>query len=162
MNPEVRRIRAEDWPQRKAVRLRALADAPEAFSMTLAEGESRTDAEWQSAAQCYSISESETTFLAFDGDEPCGMVGCYLSSENSGPVAYLAAVWVDPHYRGTGIAAALAAATLEWVQSRNVSEVRAWVMEDNHRAKAFYAKAGFIEAETADGEVLMICRLGGK
>ena len=157
---QVRRIQADQWLILKTLRLRALADAPTAFVTTLAEAEARTDAEWQAAAQDRAVSETDTTFLAFSGDEPCGMAGCYLSEE-SRTAAYLVAVWVDPRFRGLGVADALVVAIRKWAQSRGVTEIRAWVTETNRRATAFYTKVGFAvtaSSEAEDGDVLMVWR----
>ena len=42
----VRTLGGHEWPLYRALRLRALADAPEAFGSTLAEEEARPDADW--------------------------------------------------------------------------------------------------------------------
>lgn len=47
----VRRVRAEESEALRDLRLRALADAPEAFSTTLAQAGRRSEAEWQAAVE---------------------------------------------------------------------------------------------------------------
>src|ERR671917_264257 len=47
----VRRIRADEGPLLRDLRLRALADAPEAFGQALQDAQAQPDAEWTQAAR---------------------------------------------------------------------------------------------------------------
>ena len=51
MTPAIRRIRAEEGPSLRALRLRALADAPMAFGSTLAREEAFTEDEFRARAR---------------------------------------------------------------------------------------------------------------
>ena len=42
----IRRLRAEEWPEYRAIRLRALADAPDAFGSTHAVEQPKPDQYW--------------------------------------------------------------------------------------------------------------------
>lgn len=141
---EVRPLLADQWALLKSVRLRALADAPDAFSTTLAQAQARTDEDWKAAA-LRSHGPGQTTQIAFCGDEPCGMmVGIVSAGESAAPPsAELLAAWVVPSQRGTGVAAALVEAVAGWATGQGAAVLRAWVMEDNPHALGFYHKIGF-------------------
>ena len=103
---EVRRIRAGEGPALRSLRLKALADAPEAFSTTLEQGLQLSDAVWEERADRGAESSATAYFLAVDGGRFCGMVGVY-APEGSRVEIELISLWVDPAHRRTGIARAL-------------------------------------------------------
>ena len=56
-------------------------------------------------------------------------------------------LYVDPEHRGTGAGSALLqAAILE-----AGPDIRLWVFQRNHQARAFYLTRGFVEIESTDG-----------
>jgi len=63
-------------------------------------------------------------------------------------VGEVLAIYLEPERVGTGIGRELMAAALGELRHRGYREVRLWVLEDNHRSRRFYEKAGF----TPDGE----------
>ena len=140
---EVRPILPQHWPLLKSVRLRALADAPEAFGTTWAEAQAYSDAEWQARAQRFSEPPPAAGCLAFLDAVPCGMASAYLSSEPH--AAELTAFWVAPEQRGLGVADALVAFVADWASALGFAALEAGVVEDNHRALAFYKRVGFLE-----------------
>ncbi len=143
---EVKPILPEDCPLLKDVRLRALADAPEAFGTTLAQAQAYSEAEWQARAQRFSEPPSAAGFLAFMQGTPCGMACAYPSAEDT-HTAELTAFWVAPEQRGQGVGDALVMAIVEWAVLQGVMTLQAWVVEDNVRALGFYRKLGFQETE---------------
>jgi RimJ/RimL family protein N-acetyltransferase len=52
-------------------------------------------------------------------------------------------MWVHPALRGTGAAAELVTAVIEWAASEGARTVRLDVFESNPRARQFYEKLGF-------------------
>lgn len=145
---EVKSLLAHQWPLLKSVRLRALANAPEAFSTTLAQALSWSDSDWQERARRFDISPPATARIAYVDGAPCGMISCYSSEPDGqadGPAADLTAVWVDPKGRGQGVGEALVASVVMWANAHDIKTLEAWVMESNRRAIAFYKKVGFQE-----------------
>ena len=145
---EVRPLAPEEWPLLKDLRLRALAEAPEAFSTTLAQAHAWTDAEWQARAERFRSLPPAAAYVALVDGSPCGLLTCYLSEDKDGTgglVADLNAFWVDPAHRGQGIGEALAASVTQWAARQGAPQVQAWVMEDSPRALGFYKKVGFQE-----------------
>ena len=139
---EIRSLKPYQWPLLKAIRLRALADSPEAFGTTLAQALARTDAEWQENARRFTLLPPAACFLAFEADTPCGMANCFVTTEDP-QVAELTAFWVAPERRGLGVAEALVADAAKWASAQTVTTLQAWVVEDNTRALTFYKMMGF-------------------
>jgi len=123
----------------RAVRLRALRDAPTAFMSTIDRELDRTPEAWRRWM------EPGVTFLleASDDDaEPAGLVaGVQDAAEPD--VAYLLAMWVDPSMRGTGAAGALVTALVAWAAALPATAVRLHVVETNVAARRLYEQHGF-------------------
>ena len=62
--------RAEDWVQVGEIRLRALAEAPQAFASRLADERDRPESVWRDRLS----SPDASTFLALDDREAVGLV----------------------------------------------------------------------------------------
>ncbi|MEV4532285.1 GNAT family N-acetyltransferase [Asanoa sp. NPDC049518] len=63
-------------------------------------------------------------------------------------VGEVLAIYLEPDRIGTGVGRELMRAALTELGQRGYKQVRLWVLEDNHRSRRFYEKAGF----TPDGE----------
>ena len=141
MSVEIRRIRSQDWQQSKALRLEALADNPIGFLETLAQAQELDDEVWQQRAVRAADGGEAFQVLAWDGEQP---VGNSLSLLRDGR-AWLLAVYVSPQARGTGLLAELVRACAAWAREQGALELVLEVHEDNARARAAYAKLGFVE-----------------
>lgn len=75
----------------KAVRLRALQDAPHAFCSTYAKESQFADSEWLARVQRMN-GESGAGFLAIDGETTCGIAGAFLD-QNDPKRAHLISMW---------------------------------------------------------------------
>ena len=124
----------------KDVRLRALLDAPTAFSSTYAKESQLPDEEWMKRSVRWS-SDGSTIFLAMDGAVGCGIVGAY--EEENAKCAQVISMWVDPGFRRTGVGKALIDAVVEWAESRAVPAMKLMVTGVNPGAIAFYERLGF-------------------
>lgn len=145
---EIKPLLPHEWPLLKQVRLRALADAPDAFSTTLAQAQAYTDTDWQERAHRFAHPPPAAARIAYLNGTPCGLMTCYPASPQptlAAPIAELTAAWVDPVARGQGAGEALAASIVAWAVTQNIRTLQAWVREDNPRAIAFYKKVGFAE-----------------
>src|SRR6266404_4343892 len=74
---EVRRVEADEWEALRDTRLRALADAPDAFGTTYTEALARPEQWWRDWAQSSADGPAQAMFLAWDGDRPVGIVGAF-------------------------------------------------------------------------------------
>ena len=142
----VTRIRADQWRILRDVRLRALEDAPYAFGTTLSEGEQRTNRDWQDMARDHATLSDRAYFIAYVGDNPCGMAGCYRRASN---VVMLTAMWVAPEFRGKNIGEQIVCAVIEWAREGGATTLEAWVSENNP-ARFFYQKIGFEETSLTE------------
>ena len=143
---QIKPLLPNDWPLLKTVRLRALAENPEAFGTTLTQASAWDDARWQENARRFTLLPPAASFLAYADDLPCGMVNCF-TAETPPNTAEMTAFWVAPEQRGQGIGEALVAGIVDWAKSQGVTTLQAWVVEDNYRALGFYKKLGFQETE---------------
>ena len=136
---EVRQADADDWEELRKLRLRALADAPDAFSSTL-EQEAAYPAEvWQRWAEG---GPASADFIAREGGTSIGMAAIFVESSVPGRMQ-LVAMWVDPHYRRRGVALALIDQALRWALYRHAHEVILWVADHNSAAGRLYERIGF-------------------
>jgi GNAT superfamily N-acetyltransferase len=136
---EVRVAGAADWRELRAVRLRALAGAPDAFASTLAEERTLPDGVWRERA---ASGPTAASFVAVDGGAGVGMATIFVEPDVPGR-AHLVAMWVDPPYRRHGVATALIGGALRWAGERRAREVVLWVADGNAPARALYGREGF-------------------
>lgn len=137
---ELRRIGADDWALWRDVRLKALADAPEAFYSTLERERAYDEARWREW-----MTGARVHVVAFDNETPVGLVGGHLAEEG----AELYGMWVAPAARGSGVSDDLVREVLAWAGEQGHGKLRLWVAKDNPRATRFYERLGF----TMDGEI---------
>jgi ribosomal protein S18 acetylase RimI-like enzyme len=127
----------------KAVRLRALRDSPSAFGSTYAREVLFSDEDWQRrAAQFHG--ERAIGFLAFDGDDPSGIVAAFLEEKDPAE-AHLISMWVAPTHRRRGIGRLLVNVVIEWAQSKAAQTLHLMVTSSNDLAVRFYERLGFVK-----------------
>jgi dihydropteroate synthase len=135
----IRQLRPEDWRLWRELRLRALADSPDAFAETLAEARARDDADWQAGA----VPRPHVAQLVAErGGAPAGMAVAVIDLDDPAR-ANLYAMWVAPEARGAGIGRALVDAALRWTRGRAALELSLQVTEGNEPARALYEGCGF-------------------
>lgn len=139
---DVRQLTAENWAELRDARLAALAEAPYAFSSTLAREQEFTETTWRERAA------SGRTFGAWDGRT---IVGLATGLPEDGQW-HLVGMWVSPKARGTGVADELVAAVCDLARQSGFASVTLWVTEVNGRARAFYRRLGF--APTGDRQLV--------
>lgn len=139
----IRRLRADEWQELRELRLRALADAPQAFAFTLGEAERQSDAEWRDAAHRGAAGDRQSTFVADEGGRFVGMAIGRFPDPDDPELVNLIAMWVDPMARRKGLGTRLVNAVLRWAAERGARTVRLGVNESDERAVAFYRALGF-------------------
>jgi ribosomal protein S18 acetylase RimI-like enzyme len=128
----------EAWERVRAIRLRALADAPDAFGTTYEEEVATTPEAWRERLG----RTSRTTFVAADGARDVGLI---MGGEYDGlpRAAGLYAMWVAPGARGRGIGGALVDAVVDWARRERRSHVLLDVGDANLAAIRLYESRGF-------------------
>jgi ribosomal protein S18 acetylase RimI-like enzyme len=132
-----RQVTAVDWQEWRDLRLRALRDAPEAFSSTLAEWQDAEESRWRDRLSSVAYN------LIADADRvPAGMVSGSLTVGG----AEVTSLWVAPFARGKGVGDVLLGAVLEWATSARCETVSLGVRAANRQAIALYIRHGFFDA----------------
>ena len=95
------------------------------------------------AARRRSGSHPGQTVVAVDDGTIVGFAsfGRYRDDPASG-TGELYAIYVDPDRTGRGVGRLLLAAAKEGLTAAGFPAVRLWVLEENHRARRFYERAG--------------------
>ena len=144
---QVRRLGSDEWERFRSVRLRALADAPDAFGATFDEETDLTEADWRRRLE----SADRAVFVVDDGagaDGP-GATGEVVALATGGPapdypgVAALYGMWVAPGARGQGLGIALIDAVKAWALAAGFPVLGLGVTTTNAPAIALYERAGF-------------------
>jgi len=133
----IRQATAEDWELLREVRLRALADSPEAFLETFEAASKASESHWRERA---TSSDKQACFLREEG---AGMVGCFVADDPE--TVFLVAMWVAPELRGTGTARDLVQHVVDWAREHRAARVCLSVELSNDRAARLYEKCGFVE-----------------
>ena len=144
----IRELAAHEWPLFRALRLRALADAPEAFATLLAEAASHTEAQWREQVAGVCASPSHVLFVSESGATVHGLVFGRL--DEGAPLAHLGAMWVAPEMRQRGAGRMLVDAVAAWARARGAEAVELQVTEGNAPAERLYAAAGFARTERSE------------
>ena len=125
----------------KAVRLRALQDAPLAFGSTYARESRFTDEEWSGRATNLD-GEKAIGLLSSSDNSYTGIAVCFLD-ENDGSLAHLYSMWVDPGMRRYGVGKRLVTAIEQWASAHQAKTLQLMVTNINNSAMAFYERLGF-------------------
>ena len=132
----IERLTPGDGARLRAIRLRALEDAPEAFASTFDEAASRSPEDWE--RQLHQL----PTFVARAEGSDVGLVRAALTDEVR-DAAYLISMWVAPEARRHGIGSALIDAIVEWARAQGFKRLLLDVGEANAPAIALYTHKGF-------------------
>lgn len=136
----VHRAGPDDWQRVRAVRLRSLADAPDAFATTLAEDEARPDTEWRARLE----NDAVAHFLVIDSHGACHGLAVGAPYTEYQETAGLFGMWVAPEIRGRRVGRALVEAVIGWARTGEFKRVVLDVADANHAAIRLYESCGFL------------------
>lgn len=140
--PTVRAFSADEWRGYRDLRLRALADSPDAFGSTLAEETSRLDAEWARRFASSADSRVSLPLVAEGRGERIGLAWGRIDTSDP-DVAALYQMWVAPSHRGMGVEQMFLEAVIAWARARNASSLDLGVTCGDSPARRLYERAGF-------------------
>src|SRR5262249_10790528 len=104
-----------DWRRQRDVRLRALADTPDAFGALLADEQKFRDEDWIARL----AKTDRATFLAVLDGRDAGMIVIGPYDDDAG----LYGMWVAPEARGKGVADALISTGIEWARTQGFQRI---------------------------------------
>lgn len=132
------RVDPDAWERVRAVRLRALEDAPDAFCSTVAGESAKPETEWRRRL----VYPQSITLVAAIDDVDVGLAfgAAYEGKPGCGG---LFGMWVDASARGTGTGDALVQAVIDWAIERGYERLVLEVAEQNPPAIRLYERMGF-------------------
>ena len=142
MEVVVRRVRSDEGPLLRSVRLSALADSPSAFGSSYADEADQTDERWTERARRDAAGERSITFFATLDGSAVGLVSGYRA-DPAGAAVELVSMWVPPADRRSGIAVQLVTAVAGWARQIGMPAVELWVTRGNDAAARLYESVGF-------------------
>jgi GNAT superfamily N-acetyltransferase len=140
--PSVRRFGAHEWRTYRDLRLRALADSPDAFGGTLESERLRSDAEWSARLESGVGDQWNLPLLAEATAAPIGLAWGRIEKENP-EIAHVYQMWVAPAHRARGVGALLLSAITAWARSMGGRRVVLSVTCGDSVARRLYERAGF-------------------
>jgi ribosomal protein S18 acetylase RimI-like enzyme len=145
----IRQLEPHEWALIRELRLRALADSPDAFARTLAEALGENDAYWVSLAASVTKPNGQVMFVAELDGRPVGLAFGLFDKERA-TTGHVAGMWVDPEARGRGAGRALLESVIAWARSRVLDRLELWVTKGNGAAARLYERAGFSDTGRRD------------
>jgi ribosomal protein S18 acetylase RimI-like enzyme len=138
----IRRLRADEWRAYRDLRLRALADAPDAFGSTLEIERAKPDEYWVERLSDAATSQWQLPLVAEAGTDFVGLAWGWIDPAKP-DVAQVFSMWVAPQTRGQGSGLRLLEAVIAWAREAKVQHVELRVTCGNEPALGLYARAGF-------------------
>lgn len=142
----IQRLRRGDGDQLRDVRLRALADAPYAFSSSFDRESDLGPEFWDDLVAQSEFGETGVVFVAVDHGQCVGMAGGRFVDDGR-EVVMLWGMWVDPAARRHGLGQALVEAVVDWARAGGARCLRLAVTdcEASRPAALLYGKLGFVD-----------------
>jgi GNAT superfamily N-acetyltransferase len=147
----IRELERHEWALFRELRLRALAESPDAFARTLAEALGEDDAYWVKLTESVTAPGAQVMLVAEVQGRPVGMAFGLFDKERA-KTGHVGGMWVEPAARGRGAGRALLDAAIAWARSRGLDRLELWVTKGNGPAERLYERAGF--ADTGRRDVL--------
>jgi len=132
----VERAQISDWRRTRAVRLRALADLPDAFGSTLDHELKFRDEDWR---QRLASADAATFLASLDGAD----LGIVVAARIDDGEAGLYAMWVAPEARGKGASDELIKYAVAWARACGFRRISLGVGDFNTPAIRLYDRHGF-------------------
>lgn len=161
---QLRTLSADDWEAWRVVRLAALANAPDAFGSRFNDWVDAPEARWRGRLSIPDAIDLVVHEINENGDERA--VGMATGVPTGYGGAEIISMWVDPRFRGRGLASSLIGKIVSWAIQSGFSELRLAVRPDNATAQSVYQRNSFSVSdepgdETPDGrrEIIMLRNL---
>jgi GNAT superfamily N-acetyltransferase len=145
MRPTVRKLEPPEWVTYRTLRLRALADSPDAFGGTFAAEQALSPEEWANRLAAGATSALSLPLIAEVDRQPAGLAWARVDASDSA-VVNLYQMWVAPEFRGLGAGRMLLRTAIEWAKTVNAKAVHLGVTCGDTPAMRLYITEGFVPA----------------
>ena len=145
----IRQFEAHEAALYRTLRLRALADAPDAYGSTLEAEQARTPEMWAARLAAALASGQDYPLVAEQAGKAVGLLWAKMDATDAALVQ-LFQMWVEPSSRGRGIAAGLIREAIHWTKTENRSRIRLGVTCGDSPAMRLYLRAGFLACGQAE------------
>ena len=125
-----------------------LVDAPSAFQTTLEAAEARPEHFWHDFVREAARARERVCYAVEAAGRWQGMAGGFLDED--GAAVEVVSVWVDPEYRGRGLAGDVIRPVLAWARDRGAVSARLWVNTENQTAIGVYERLGFAATDEVE------------
>lgn len=138
----VRRLEADEWQAYRDLRLRALAESPDAFGSTLAVEAEFPEERWSTRLAQGASSASDLPLAAERAGERVGLAWGRIEPFAAGEV-HVYQMWVAPEARGQGAGRRLLETIVDWGRASNAHAVLLGVTCGDTPANHLYRALGF-------------------
>lgn len=139
----IRTLQTHEWGLYRAIRLRSLADSPDAFGSTLAEEQTYSEQTWSGRLARAAEFGRDYPLVAEQGGEGVGLLWAKFNNDEP-TVVNIYQVWVAPECRGRGVAAAMLRNAVRWARESGAECVELAVTCGDTPAVRLYTREGFV------------------
>lgn len=140
--PAIRAVVAGDADKLRELRLRALADSPDAFGSSLDVESAYAESEWLDLARRSQAGDEIVVYVAIHRDAWVGMAAGRWYERDEG-VAGLWGMWVEPSARGLGLGERLVGVVHAWAVQQGARVLRLGAVTGEGDPAGFYERLGF-------------------
>lgn len=145
----VRELGRREWALFRELRLRSLADSPDAFARRFVDEQAQPDAHWIRLTESVTTPGGQVMLVAEDDARAVGLTFGLFDKERA-KTGHVGGMWVEPGSRGKGVGQALLGAAIGWARSRELERLDLWVTEGNGPATRLYERLGFTDTGRRD------------
>ena len=145
----IRELERHEWALFRELRLRALAESPDAFARTLADARAESDAYWVRLTESVTTPGGQVMLVAEAEGRPVGLTFGLFDKERA-KTGHVGGMWVDPAARGRGAGQTLLDSAIAWARARELDRLELWVTEGNGAAVRLCERAGFADTGRRD------------
>ncbi len=135
---QLRRLRPDEWPLLRSMRLEALENSPAVFGNGLTMELAFPDAHWQVRLS----NAGNAVWALFHGDKAIGVTGIFTNPDDA-TEARLTTSYIHPSHRGRGLAALYYNARIAWARASGLKRLVVTHREGNEVSKSANQRAGF-------------------
>jgi len=138
----IRRLEPYEVALHRALRLRALQDAPDSFGDRFDDISARPPAYWEELTRSVTAADGHVMFLACSDTAVRGSTYGLIDAQH-GDTGRVGGMWVEPESRRRGVGVALLDAVIGWARARGLTRLELLAPSHSAAALALYRRAGF-------------------